>query len=89
MENMPYGKEPCLTCYAEDCLHRRKYGQKERTPEEHARMFAAPYICDVGGHSVCEGHWPFAMAAGWNPRLKTSLHTTCQADPLTDSAKEQ
>lgn len=67
--------DPCLTCYAEDCIHRRKTGQQERSKKEYAAIFPAPYICDAGGHSICESHWHLAVIAGWNPRKKDEVFT--------------
>lgn len=66
--------EPCLTCYAEDCNHRRKIGKEPMPKDEFAALFPAPYICDTGGYSICEGHWPYAMVAGWNPRRKDEVY---------------
>jgi hypothetical protein len=68
-----FEKEPCLTCYAEDCLNRRAVGLPNRTKEEYAAINPAPYVCDTGGYSICESHfWP-AMIAGWEPRRKDTL----------------
>lgn len=65
--------EPCVTCYAEDCLARRKCGKNELSKRDYAADHPAPYICDVGGHSVCEGHMMLAVIAGWKPRRKDEL----------------
>lgn len=75
LRSQPYigADDPCITCYAEDCLYRRKAAMPEQTKSEYAVIFPAPYICDVGGHSICDNHWPYAMIAGWNPRKKEEV----------------
>lgn len=73
--NQPYilADDPCITCYAEDCLHRRKIGKPETPKAEYTAMWPAPYICDVGGHSICDNHMMLALIAGWKPRKKEEI----------------
>lgn len=78
-----FDKDPCLTCYAEDSIHRRKEGLPYRSAQDYAKIFHAPYICDTGGYSICENHLPYAMVAGWNPRRKTDIAATLSTDEKT------
>jgi len=78
-----FDKEPCLTCYAEDCLHRKSIGEEEMSSEEFASIFPAPYICNIAGYSICEGHAPYALIAGWKPRLKTDIEASLSKNDKT------